>query len=131
MLQDEDGQIAPTHSVSAGMDYPAIGPVHADLRDRGRVEYSAISDSEAVAAFHLLASSEGILPALESAHAIAEAVKHAPKLSSKKSILVNLSGRGDKDVESVIAFDQEAATSDGGPTHPAEAWSKVDWRQTR
>ncbi len=129
VLQDPDGQIAATHSVSAGMDYPAIGPEHADLHDRRRVEYSAVTDDEAIRAFHLLASTEGILPALESAHAIAEAAKHAPQLSSKKNILINLSGRGDKDVESVIGFESEKEGAEGVLDHPAETWSKVDWRQ--
>ena len=110
VLQDEEGQISPTHSVSAGLDYPAIGPEHVWLHDQGRVEYASATDAEAIAAFHLLARTEGILPALESAHAIAEVVKHAPRLSRKRVILVNLSGRGDKDVESVMAYDREHAT---------------------
>ncbi len=107
VLQDGDGQVAATHSVSAGLDYPAVGPEHVLLRDLGRVEYTRASDAEAVAAFHLLARTEGILPALESAHALAEAVKRAPGLSPRRILLVNLSGRGDKDVESVLAFDAE------------------------
>jgi tryptophan synthase beta chain len=110
VLQDREGQIAETHSVSAGLDYPAVGPEHVWLRDAGRVEYSSASDDEAIAAFHLLARTEGILPALESAHAIAEVVKRAPRLSQRRIILVNLSGRGDKDVESVIAWDREHAS---------------------
>ncbi|HEY0513010.1 MAG TPA: pyridoxal-phosphate dependent enzyme, partial [Thermoanaerobaculia bacterium] len=109
VLQDEEGQIAPTHSVSAGLDYPAIGPEHVWLHDEGRVEYTSATDEEAVAAFHRMARTEGILPALESAHAIAEAIKRAPRLSRKRVILVNLSGRGDKDVESVLAWDREHA----------------------
>ncbi|HEX6902581.1 MAG TPA: tryptophan synthase subunit beta [Thermoanaerobaculia bacterium] len=109
VLQDEEGQISHTHSVSAGLDYPAIGPEHVWLHDQGRVEYASATDEEAIAAFHLLARTEGILPALESAHAIAEVVKHAPRLSRKRVILVNLSGRGDKDVESVMAYDREHA----------------------
>jgi tryptophan synthase beta chain len=109
VLQDEEGQIAATHSVSAGLDYPAIGPEHVWLHDAARVEYTAASDEEAIAAFHLLARTEGILPALESAHAIAEVVKRAPRLSRKRVVLVNLSGRGDKDVESVLAWDRERA----------------------
>ena len=109
VLQDGDGQIATTHSVSAGLDYPAVGPEHAWLRDQGRVEYTRVSDAEAVAAFHRLARTEGILPALESSHALAEAFRHAPRLSAETAILVNLSGRGDKDVESVMAFDAESA----------------------
>src|SRR3954454_7279792 len=109
VLQDEEGQIAPTHSVSAGLDYPAIGPEHVWLHDEGRVEYTSATDEEAIAAFHRMARSEGILPALESAHAIAEAIKRAPRLSRKRVILVNLSGRGDKDVDSVLAWDREHA----------------------
>jgi tryptophan synthase beta chain len=107
LLQDEDGQILPTHSVSAGLDYPAIGPEHAWLQETGRVEYTFATDAEAVAAFHLLAETEGILPALESAHAVAEAVHHAPRLSRRRIVLVNLSGRGDKDLESVAEYDRE------------------------
>jgi tryptophan synthase beta chain len=103
VLQDKHGQIASTHSVSAGLDYPAVGPEHARLRDLGRVEYVRIGDREALAAFHLLARSEGILPALESAHAVAEAAKRAPGLSRRSVILVNLSGRGDKDLATVLA----------------------------
>src|SRR5215203_3253199 len=113
VLQDEEGQIATTHSVSAGLDYPAIGPEHVWLHDEGRVEYSSANDEEAIAAFHLLARTEGILPALESAHAIAEVVKRAPRLSRKRVVLVNLSGRGDKDVESVLAWDREHAGGEG------------------
>ena len=106
VLQDDEGQIMETHSVSAGLDYPAIGPEHVWLQQEGRVEYTSANDAEAIAAFHLLARTEGILPALESAHAIAEATKHAPRLSSKRIVLVNLSGRGDKDVESVNEYDR-------------------------
>ena len=98
LLQDSDGQITPTHSVSAGLDYPAIGPEHAMLADQGRAEYVAASDNEALAATSLLARMEGILPALESAHAIAECVKRAPKMKKSDVIIVNVSGRGDKDV---------------------------------
>jgi len=106
VLQDDEGQIVETHSVSAGLDYPAIGPEHVWLQQEGRVEYTSATDAEAIAAFHLLAKTEGILPALESAHAIAETIKHAPRLSKKRIILVNLSGRGDKDVESVNEYDR-------------------------
>ncbi|MFL6261816.1 MAG: tryptophan synthase subunit beta [Thermoanaerobaculia bacterium] len=109
VLQDEEGQIAPTHSVSAGLDYPAIGPEHVWLHDEGRVEYTSATDEEAIEAFHRVARTEGILPALESSHALAEALKRAPRLSRKRVILVNLSGRGDKDVESVLAWDREHA----------------------
>jgi len=107
VLQDEEGQIASTHSISAGLDYPAIGPEHVWLHDKSRVEYTVANDEEAIAAFHRLARTEGILPALESSHAIAETIKRAPRLSRKRVILVNLSGRGDKDVESVLAWDRE------------------------
>jgi tryptophan synthase beta chain len=98
LLQDSDGQIIPTHSVSAGLDYPAIGPEHAMLADNGRAEYVAASDQEALAATSLLARSEGIIPALESAHAIAECVKRASKMKKSDVIVVNVSGRGDKDI---------------------------------
>ena len=109
VLQNEDGQVTETHSVSAGLDYPAVGPEHAWLRQLGRVEYTAASDAEAMAAFHRLAETEGILPALESAHAVAEAMKRAAALSRKHVLLVNLSGRGDKDLESVLAWDDRLA----------------------
>ena len=109
VLQDADGQVLPTHSVSAGLDYPAIGPEHARLAELGRVEYTRASDDEAVAAFHFLAETEGILPALESAHAVAEAIRRARRLSRRNVLLVNLSGRGDKDLESVAAFDRGRA----------------------
>ncbi|HEX2223495.1 MAG TPA: tryptophan synthase subunit beta [Thermoanaerobaculia bacterium] len=106
LLQDTEGQVSTTHSVSAGLDYPAIGPEHAWLHDQGRVEYTSATDEEALEAFHLLARTEGILPALESSHAVAETLKHAPRLSQRRVILVNLSGRGDKDVESVNEYDR-------------------------
>jgi len=98
LLQDEFGQIASTHSVSAGLDYASIGPEHAFLHDSGRVEYAHVSDDEALEAFQLLSETEGIIPALESSHAIAFATKNAPKMSSNEVMIVNLSGRGDKDV---------------------------------
>lgn len=103
VLQDAAGQIASTHSISAGLDYPAVGPEHAYLREIGRAEYTSATDDEALAAFQLLARTEGILPALESAHAVAEAVKLAPHLPADSSLLVNLSGRGDKDLDTVAA----------------------------
>ena len=103
LLQDEYGQIQLTHSVSAGLDYAAVGPEHAWLRDLGRAEYSYVSDSEALAAFETLANLEGILPALESAHAVAYASRLAPELGEARTILVNLSGRGDKDVQTAQA----------------------------
>jgi len=110
VLQDENGQIATTHSISAGLDYASIGPEHASLHDSGRVEYTSVSDTEALAAFHLLSKLEGIIPALESAHAVAHAMKVAAELSSDKILIVNLSGRGDKDVNTV----QETLKSDSG-----------------
>jgi tryptophan synthase beta chain len=102
ILQDENGQIQLTHSVSAGLDYAAVGPEHAWLRDKNRVEYTYATDDQALEAFLKLARLEGIIPALESAHAIAEVMKRAPKMSKDKLIIVNLSGRGDKDVAQVV-----------------------------
>jgi tryptophan synthase beta chain len=99
VLQNEDGQIATTHSISAGLDYPAIGPEHAWLADERRAEYSAVSDDDAVAAASLLARTEGIIPALESAHAIAGLIQRAPKMSETDLVVLNLSGRGDKDMD--------------------------------
>ncbi len=102
VLQDDGGQILPTHSVSAGLDYPAVGPEHSYLKGLGRVEYTTASDEEAISAFELLCQMEGIIPALESAHAVAEATKRASKMTSEQIIIVNLSGRGDKDLDTVI-----------------------------
>ena len=101
LLQDDDGQIVETHSVSAGLDYPGVGPEHAWLKDSGRAQYVSITDDEALAAFHRCARTEGILPALESSHALAYAAKLAPTLPKDKILLVNLSGRGDKDMATV------------------------------
>ncbi len=101
LLQDEDGQIAETHSISAGLDYPGVGPEHAWLKDSGRAEYVAVTDAEALAAFHALCRHEGIIPALESAHALAHAARLAPTLPKDGLLLVNLSGRGDKDMHTV------------------------------
>ena len=101
LIQDENGQIIETHSISAGLDYPGVGPEHAWLKDSGRAEYVSITDEEALAAFHALTRMEGIMPALESAHAVAHAMKLAPSLSRDKVLLVNLSGRGDKDMNTV------------------------------
>jgi len=106
VLQDDAGNISTTHSVSAGLDYPAIGPEHAWLRDSGRVTYTSADDAEALAAFHLLAGTEGIIPALESAHAIAHVCRAAPGMPALALVIVNLSGRGDKDVESVAALER-------------------------
>ncbi len=102
VLQDEDGQIQETHSISAGLDYPGVGPEHAFLKATGRAKYVAVTDEEALAAFELLAKTEGILPALEPAHALAYVCQMAPHLPKEAIILVNLSGRGDKDVEVVM-----------------------------
>ena len=99
ILQTEDGQIATTHSISAGLDYPAIGPEHAWLADEGRAEYSAVSDTAALEAARLLSRTEGIIPALESAHAIAGLIERAPKMTADDLVILNLSGRGDKDMD--------------------------------
>ena len=101
VLQDQHGQVATTHSISAGLDYPSIGPEHAFLHDEGRVEYTSVSDEEALQAFQLLSELEGIIPALESAHAVAHAMKVAREMTDEQIIIVNLSGRGDKDVDTV------------------------------
>ncbi|MGH8517958.1 MAG: tryptophan synthase subunit beta [Panacagrimonas sp.] len=98
VMADEDGQIIGTHSISAGLDYPGVGPEHAWLKDVGRVEYTSVTDDEALASFHELARAEGIIPALESAHALAYAKKVAPGMAADRHIVVNLSGRGDKDI---------------------------------
>jgi len=98
VLQDDDGQISLTHSISAGLDYPSIGPEHAWLKDTGRAEYVSASDAEALSACTLLARTEGIIPALESAHAVAEVIKRAPKMKKADVVIVNISGRGDKDI---------------------------------
>ena len=101
LMQDEHGQIIETHSVSAGLDYPGVGPEHSWLKDAGRAEYVAINDDEAMRAFHDLCKYEGIIPALESSHALAHAIKLAPTMDKDKVLLVNLSGRGDKDINTV------------------------------
>jgi tryptophan synthase beta chain len=104
VMQTADGQIAETHSVSAGLDYPSVGPEHAWLRSQERAFYTYATDEEALAAFQLLSQSEGIIPALESSHAVAEAIKQAPQMGPEQIILINLSGRGDKDLETVIGL---------------------------
>jgi len=101
VLQDDGGQILSTHSISAGLDYPAVGPEHSYLRGLGRVEYTYATDQEALQAFQLLCQVEGILPALESAHAVAEAIRRAPQMEEGQVIVINLSGRGDKDIDNV------------------------------
>ena len=104
LLQDEDGNPAEVHSIASGLDYPGVGPQHAFLRDTGRVEYVTASDDETIAAFQLLCRTEGIIPALESSHALAHAIRLAPTLSPEKVLIVNLSGRGDKDVDYVADY---------------------------
>ena len=104
LLQDENGQILDTYSVSAGLDYPGVGPEHAYLRDTGRAKYVPINDSQAVDAFIKLSRLEGIIPALESSHAVALAMQNAKKMSKDDIIIVSLSGRGDKDMDSVMKF---------------------------
>jgi tryptophan synthase beta chain len=103
LMEDDDGQIIETHSVSAGLDYPGVGPEHAWLRDTGRALYDAVTDDEALAAFHALTRIEGIIPALESSHALAYAAKLAPSMRRDQNILINLSGRGDKDMHTVAS----------------------------
>ena len=105
LLEDENGQIIEGHSISAGLDYPGVGPEHAYLKDIGRAKYESITDKEALEAFHLLTRVEGIIPALESSHAVAYAVKLAKQWPSKKSIVINLSGRGDKDMQTVAEIE--------------------------
>jgi tryptophan synthase beta chain len=106
VLQDEAGQITGTHSVSAGLDYPAVGPEHANWHDTGRVTYTSVDDPEALAAFHTLSETEGIVPALESAHAVAYAISVAGDMSLQERVLVNLSGRGDKDLAEVALLEE-------------------------
>jgi tryptophan synthase beta chain len=103
LIEDANGQIIETHSISAGLDYPGVGPEHAWLKDMGRANYVAVTDDEALAAFHSLTRTEGIIPALESSHALAYAMKLAPTMSKDKILIVNLSGRGDKDIHTVAA----------------------------
>ena len=103
-LQEDDGGIMPVYSISAGLDYPGVGPEHANLHDSGRAEYYAVTDSEAVDAFRYLTRVEGIIPAIESSHAVAQAIKMVPEMSKDKIVVINLSGRGDKDVYSVAKY---------------------------
>jgi tryptophan synthase beta chain len=105
LIEDADGQIIETHSVSAGLDYPGVGPEHAWLKDSGRARYDAVTDDEALAAFHTLTRTEGIIPALETSHAIAYALKLAPTMRKDQTIVINLSGRGDKDMHTVAAYE--------------------------
>jgi len=105
LMQDEDGQIIETHSISAGLDYPGVGPEHSFLKDIKRAEYDAVTDDEAMTAFRLLNSTEGIMPALESSHALAWVVKHSASLGKDQTVVINLSGRGDKDILTVAEID--------------------------
>jgi tryptophan synthase beta chain len=105
LMEDDDGQIIETHSISAGLDYPGVGPEHSFLKDIGRAEYDTVTDDEAMAAFRQLNRTEGILPALESSHALAWAARHARDFASDASIVINLSGRGDKDILTVAKLD--------------------------
>jgi tryptophan synthase beta chain len=109
LLQDNDGQITDAHSVSAGLDYPGIGPEHAWLHEQGRVDYAAVTDTEALDAFHVCCRKEGIIPALETAHALAEVAKRAPHLPKDHLMIVCLSGRGDKDMPTVLRLMEEKA----------------------
>ncbi|MBJ6363540.1 tryptophan synthase subunit beta [Paenibacillus sp. GCM10012307] len=104
VLQDDHGQVLPAHSISAGLDYPGVGPEHSYLKDSGRAQYEPITDAEALEALQLLSRTEGIIPALESAHAIAQTMKLAPSLDKDQTIVVSLSGRGDKDVEAIMGY---------------------------
>jgi tryptophan synthase beta chain len=114
VLQDEDGQTADVHSVSAGLDYPGVGPEHSYWKDTGRVEYASINDAESLEAFEVVAKLEGILPALESAHAFDHAAKVAPKMSKDQILVINCSGRGDKDCQEVARLIADSKTA----THP-------------
>ena len=114
LLQDSDGQVAPAHSISAGLDYPGVGPEHSYLKDRGRARYVSVTDEEALAAFHRLSDLEGIIPALESAHAIAHVQRIAPEYEGRGPLLVCLSGRGDKDVSHVARVEKHVARVEQG-----------------
>jgi len=105
LMQDDDGQIIETHSISAGLDYPGVGPEHSHLKDVHRAEYDAVTDDEAMMGFRLLNRTEGIMPALESSHAVAWVAKHAKELGPDQIVVINLSGRGDKDILTVAALD--------------------------
>jgi tryptophan synthase beta chain len=119
LLQDEEGQIRPTHSVAAGLDYPGVGPEHSGWKDAGLVTYASATDDEALAAFHRLSEEEGIIPALESAHACAFAEMLAPRMKKGRTLVVNISGRGDKDVQQVSEL--EKGKSNSQPPTPTES----------
>jgi tryptophan synthase beta chain len=118
LLQDEEGQVLPAHSISAGLDYPGVGPEHAYLHYTGRAHYEAVTDDEALAAFHRLAEWEGIIPALESAHAVAYVLREAPTLKTQGArVVINISGRGDKDVDAVYAREHGGEAGGAGHVH--------------
>ena len=121
IMQDDNGQIEESYSVSAGLDYPAVGPQHAQLKDSGRAQYVPINDDEALNAFQLLARNEGIIPALESSHALAQALKMADEVTEKTVFLVNLSGRGDKDLAHVNAIISPETAEKSDVKHRGEA----------
>ena len=112
LLQDTNGQVLEAHSVSAGLDYPGVGPEHSYLKESGRAEYVAVTDKEALEAFQLLTRTEGILPALESAHAVAYATKLAPTMGSDQIMIINISGRGDKDVPQMVTVGRQSLTGE-------------------
>jgi len=108
VMADEKGDPLATHSISAGLDYPGVGPEHSYLKDIGRAEYVSVTDDESLQAFHRLSRTEGIIPALESAHAVAYALKLAPTMNSDQILIINLSGRGDKDVQQILEMSQKS-----------------------
>jgi tryptophan synthase beta chain len=116
VLQNDDGQVAEAHSISAGLDYPGVGPEHSYYKDLGRFEYVSVTDPEALEGFKALTKLEGIMPALESSHAVAHAMRAAGRMKKTQSVLIGLSGRGDKDVHTVAqALEGAAANGHGGP----------------
>lgn len=127
LMQDESGQILSTQSVSAGLDYPGVGPEHSYLKDSGRVEYNSATDEEALDSFHDLTKTEGIMPALETAHALAYAKKIAPKLDEEEIIVVNLSGRGDKDMANVAKV--EGLTLWVLSIQPSKTYKKINQKR--
>ena len=126
-MQDKSGQILSTQSVSAGLDYPGVGPEHSYLKDSGRVEYNSATDEEALDSFHDLTKTEGIMPALETAHALAYAKKIAPKLDEEEIIVVNLSGRGDKDMANVAKV--EGLTLWVLSIQPSKTYKKINQKR--
>jgi tryptophan synthase beta chain len=105
LMEDDDGQIIPTHSISAGLDYPGVGPEHAWLKDIGRAQYVSVTDDEALRGFHRMTRTEGIIPALETSHAIAHVLELAPTMKPNQSLIINLSGRGDKDLNTIARLE--------------------------